>query len=64
VLKQKFKPDFICYDKIIVEIKAVDKIADEHRAQILNYLNATGYKLGLLIIFGHYPKIENERFVL
>lgn len=64
VLKQKYKPDFICYDKIIVEIKAVDKIADEHRAQILNYLNASGYKLGLLINFGHYPKIENERFVL
>jgi len=42
VLKQKYKPDFICHDKIIVEIKAVDKIADEHRAQILNYLNATG----------------------
>ncbi len=64
VLKQKYKPYFICYDKIVVEIKAVDKIADEHRAQILNYLNATGYKLGLLINFGHYPKIENERFVL
>ena len=63
-LNQKYKPDFICYDKIIVEIKAVSKLIDEHKAQIINYLNAIQYKLGLLINFGHYPKIENERFVL
>ena len=50
--------------KIIVEIKAVSKIVDEHRSQMLNYLNATGYKLGLLVNFGHHPKIEYERFVL
>ncbi len=36
-------------------------LADEHRAQVLNYLNATGFKLGLLVNFGHYPKVEWER---
>jgi GxxExxY protein len=44
-LVQTFSPDFICYDKIIVEIKAVSELIDEHRAQLLNYLSATGCKL-------------------
>jgi GxxExxY protein len=60
-LKSKFKPDFICYEKIILEIKAVSKLADEHRAQVLNYLSATNHQLGLLVNFGHFPKIEYER---
>ena len=63
VLKQKYIPDFICYKKIVLEIKAVSKLTDEHRAQIHNYLKATGYKLGLLVNFGHYPKTEWERIV-
>jgi GxxExxY protein len=49
--------------QIIVEIKAVKCLADEHRAQVINYLKATGKQLGLLVNFGHYPKIEHERFV-
>jgi len=60
-LRKKYIPDFICFDKIIVEIKAVKEITDEHRAQVQNYLKATGYKLGLIINFGHYPKIQIER---
>ena len=60
-LKKKNIPDFICFGKIIVEIKAVSKITDEHRAQVQNYLKATGYKLGLIINFGHHPQIEIER---
>ncbi|MGA2242113.1 MAG: GxxExxY protein [Verrucomicrobiota bacterium] len=63
-LKSKFKPDFICYDKIVVELKAVTALTDEHRAQVQNYLRATGMKLGLLVNFGHYPKLEYERIVL
>jgi len=63
ILKQKYKPDFICFNKIILEIKAVSKLIDEHQAQLLNYLNATGYKLGYLINFGHYPKLEYKRMV-
>jgi GxxExxY protein len=60
-LKQRFQPDFTCYDKIILEIKAVSALTDEHRAQVLNYLTATGYQLGLLVNFGSYPKVEYER---
>ena len=60
-LRKKYIPDFVCFGKIIIEIKAVKKITDEHRAQLQNYLKATGYKLGLLINFGHYPKVQIER---
>ncbi len=60
-LRKKYIPDFICFGKIIVEIKAVKVITDEHRAQLQNYLKATGYKLGLLVNFGHYPKVQIER---
>lgn len=60
-LKQHYEPDLICHGKIIVELKAVTLLADEHRAQVINYLKATGYKLGLLINFGHYPRLEWER---
>lgn len=63
-LKQTYTPDFICHDKIIVEIKAVSALTDEHRAQVHNYLKATGHRLGLLVDFGHYPKVESERIAL
>jgi GxxExxY protein len=63
-LKSKFKPDFICYDKIVLELKAVSGLTDEHRAQVQNYLRATGMRLALLVNFGHYPKVEYERIVL
>lgn len=58
-----FKPDLICFDKIIVELKAVKLLTDEHRAQIQNYLKVTGLKLGLLVNFGHYPGVEIERII-
>jgi GxxExxY protein len=64
LLKSKYVPDLLCYDKIIVELKAVKELCDEHRAQVHNYLKATGHRLGLLINFGHYPKVEYERIVL
>jgi len=62
-LEQTYKPDFICYGKIIVELKAVKVLAPEHRAQVHNYLKATGLELGLLVNFAHYPKAEIERIV-
>ena len=62
-LKQTYEPDFLCFDEIIVELKAVKQLADEHRAQTINYLKATGKQLGLLVNFGCYPKLEYERFV-
>ncbi len=64
VLNLTYKPDFICYGNIIVELKAVKDIDDVHRAQIFNYLKATGLQLGLLVNFGHYPKATVERIVV
>ena len=61
ILMQTYQPDFVCFEKIIVELKAVSALTNEHRAQLLNYLHATGFELGLLINFGHYPKLEYER---
>ncbi len=62
-LRQRYTPDFICFEKIILEIKAVKELTNEHRAQIHNYLKATKMKLGLLVNFGHYPKLEYQRIV-
>ncbi len=62
-LRSTYQPDFICYDKIVVELKAITDMADEHRAQVQNYLKATRFKVGLLINFGRYPKVQIERIV-
>jgi GxxExxY protein len=62
-LVQTFSPDFLCYEKIILETKTVSALVDEHRAQVLNYLAATGCRLGLLVNFGHYPRLEYERLL-
>ena len=64
LLSVTYRPDFICYDKIIVEIKAVKETGLEHHAQLLNYLKATGFRLGLLVNFGHYPKVRIERVII
>ncbi len=61
ILTQTYEPDYVCFGKIIVELKAVSALIDEHRGQLLNYLHATGFELGLLVNFGHYPKLEYER---
>jgi GxxExxY protein len=61
LLRHHYEPDFVCFDKVIVEIKAVSSLTDEHRAQVLNYLAATGFELALLVNFGHYPTLEWER---
>lgn len=62
-LQQIYRADFVCFGKIVVELKTVERIADEHVAQVLNYLNATGYELGLLINFAGHPKLESRRIV-
>lgn len=64
IIPVTYRPDFICFEKIIVEIKAISDVADEHRAQLLNYLKATGIRLGLLVNFGHYPRATIERLIL
>ena len=63
-LEQVYRADFICYSQIILELKAVKEIGNDQRAQVIDYLKATGYRLGLLVNFGHYPKATIERIVL
>jgi len=62
-LKSKYIADLVCYEKIIIELKAVSKINNQHKAQLMNYMAATGYKLGLLVNFNSYPKSEIIRLV-
>jgi GxxExxY protein len=63
-LKQTYKSDFVCFGKIIVELKAVSSLDEVHRSQVYNYLHATGYKLGLLLNFGSATELEKDRIVL
>ena len=63
-LEQTYKADLVCYDSVLVELKAVREVTGEHRAQVINYLKASGLKLGLLVNFCHYPKATVERIVL
>lgn len=62
-LAQAYVPDFLCFEKIIVELKVAREIAPEHRAQVLNYLKATGLRLGLLVTFSPGSKARVERLV-
>ena len=59
-----YMPDLICFDKIIVELKAVEALHPKHSAQLMNYLKATGYKLGLLVNFCAYPKVDIRRIAV
>lgn len=63
-LKQFYKADIVCYDKIILELKAVKTLLPEHSAQLHNYLRATKMRLGLLINFNNYPRVKIERIVI
>jgi GxxExxY protein len=63
-LKHTYTPDLLCFEKIIVELKATKMLTDEHRAQLLNYLKVTGHQLGLLVNFGSFPRLEWERVIL
>jgi len=62
-LEQVYFADFVCYERIILELKAVTQLAPEHHAQLMNYLKATGLQLGILLNFGHYPQLEYKRIV-
>ena len=62
-LRHEFVADFVCFNEIILEVKAMKSLADEHRAQVINYLKTTGKQLGLLVNFGRYPRVEHERFI-
>lgn len=61
-LGEPYRADFVYYDKIIIELKAVEKLQGIHRSQVVNYLKATGMKLGLLVNFGE-EFVNIERIV-
>ncbi len=64
-LSKEFRVDFVCYNRIIVELKSVSDFVDEHYAQVYNYLKAAGMQLGLMINFGktslEYKRIPASR---
>ena len=62
-LRSIYIPDFVCFGQIIVEIKGVSSLADHDRAQMINYLKATGIKLGLLVNFGKTAGLQYERIL-
>lgn len=63
LLKKTYRADFVAFGVILVEIKASDGLGDADRAQLLNYLKATGHPVGVLLNFGHHPKLEWIRMV-
>jgi GxxExxY protein len=62
-LDKRYMADFVCYGKIVVELKALGELSTDHKAQILNYLKTSGLKLGLLINFGS-RSLQYKRLVL
>ena len=62
-LRKKYIADFVCYDDIIVELKALDNVTSKEVSQLLNYLHITKYPLGLLVNFGHEDELEWKRYV-
>lgn len=64
LLKKQYVADLIVIGEIVVELKAVKALASEHEAQLINYLRATRKRVGYLINFGAFPKLEWKRFVL
>jgi len=63
VLKKRYEPDLLCYDQVIAELKALNQLSGSDEAQLLNYLTATGLRVGLLINFGSVGKLEWKRYV-
>lgn len=63
-LEKKYVPDFVCFGKVILELKVLPKITNIEVAQLLNYLKITRMKLGLLANFGSVPRLEWKRYVL
>ena len=62
-LNQTYKVDLICYDKIVVELKALTSTTPQRKAQLMNYLKSSRLSLGLLVNFGSFPKATVERII-
>jgi len=63
-LKRAYIADVLCYGQIMVELKVMEKLTSKEEAQLLNYMNATGMKVGILINFGDAGRLDWQRFVL
>ncbi len=63
VLEKKYVPDFVCFGQIIAELKVCERLQNHEVAQLINYLKATGCRVGLLINFGSPIKLEWKRYV-
>jgi GxxExxY protein len=63
LLRKEYEADFVCYDKIIVEIKALDGVTGKEEAQLLHYLITTGFRVGLLINFGSVGTLNWKRYI-
>jgi GxxExxY protein len=63
ILNKEYVADMVCYDRIIVEFKALDCLTGKEEAQVINYLKSTGFKVGVLINFGSQGKLEWKRLV-
>jgi GxxExxY protein len=64
ILQQTYQADFICFDRIILEIKAMASFVKDHEAQVLNYLRATRVRVGLLVNFGHAQTLQVKRLIV
>ena len=64
LLNKTYRPDFVCFDKIILELKVQTRLGGIDEAQIINYLKITRKRVGLLMNFGSVPKLEWKRYVI
>ena len=63
-LTQRYFADLVCYERTVVEIKAINHLSGKEESQLLNYLKATGLRVGLLFNFGSHGKLERKRLVI
>ncbi len=63
-LNKTYQADLVVLDKILVELKAIKNLTHDHEAQLINYLKATGKRVGYLVNFGSFPRLQWKRFVL
>jgi len=62
-LNKEYEADLVCYNQIIVELKAAERLTSKDESQIINYLKATGLRVGALVNFGSVGKLEWKRYV-